>query len=47
MKKQFTLLIGLGATVNKELAVSDKVLDRLNNIGFNGHIGESLTKNDE
>ena len=30
-------LVGLRATVQEELAVSDKVLHRLNNISFDGH----------
>ena len=34
-----TLLIRLSATVQEELAVSDEVLHRLNNISLNGHGG--------
>ena len=35
--KTRTLLVGLRATVQEELAVSDEVLHRLNNISFDGH----------
>lgn len=40
---QQTLLIRFRATVQEELAVSDKVFHGLNDIGFNGHY-QALTK---